>query len=156
MGYCKVPDICWTYNTADREQSQRFLECVGDHFLTQLVRQPARASKILLFVNREGLVGDVKAGGRLGQRDREMLDFSILVEPRRGVSRTATLDFQRANLNLLRTMVERVPWEVLLEGVGAQEGWQYFQEVILKVQELIPQSMVCGRVGKLLMMITGT
>ena len=53
-------------------------------------------------------------------------------------------------------MVERVPWEVLLEGVGAQEGWQYFQEVILKAQELIPQSMVCGRVGKLLMMITGT
>ena len=53
-------------------------------------------------------------------------------------------------------MVERVPWEVLLEGVGAQEGWQYFQEVILKVQERIPQIMVCGRVGKLLMMITGT
>ena len=156
MGYCKVPDICWIYNTADREPSQRFLECVGDHFLTQLVTQPARGSKILLFVNREGLVGDVKAGGRLGQRDREMLDFSILVEPRRGVSRTATLDCRRANSNLFRTMVERVPWEVLLEGVGAQEGWQYFQEVILKVQELIPQIMVCGRVGKLLMMITGT
>ena len=129
---------------------------MGDHFLTQLVRQPARASKILLFVHREGLVGDVKAGGRLGQRDREMLDFSILVEPRRGVSRTATLDCRRANSNLFRTMVERVPWEVLLEGVGAQEGWQYFQEVILKVQERIPQIMVCGRAGKLLMMITGT
>ena len=136
VGYCKVPDICWIYNTADREPSQRFLECVGDHFLTQLVTQPARGSKILLFVNREGLVGDVKAGGRLGQRDREMLDFSILVEPRRGVSRTATLDCRRANSNLFRTMVERVPWEVLLEGVGAQEGWQYFPEVILKVQEL--------------------
>ena len=53
MGYCKVPDICWIYNTADREQSWRFLECVGDHFLTQLVREPMRGSKILdlLFVN---------------------------------------------------------------------------------------------------------
>ena len=101
-------------------------------------------------------MGDVKAGGRLGQSDREMLDISILAEPRRGVSRTATLDFRRANLNLFRTMVERFPLEVLLEGVGAQEGWQYFQEVILKVQERIPQIMVCGRVGKLLMMITGT
>ena len=101
-------------------------------------------------------MGDVKVGGRLGQSDHEMLDFSILVEPRRGVSRTATLDFRRANLNLFRTMVERFPLEVLLEGVGAQEGWQYFQEVILKVQERIPQIMVCGRVGKLLMMTTGT
>ena len=36
------PDICWIYNTADREQSRRFLECVGDNFLTQLVREPTR------------------------------------------------------------------------------------------------------------------
>ena len=54
---------------------------MGDHFLTQLVTQPARGSKILLFVNREGLVGDVKVGGRLVHSDHEMLDFSILVEP---------------------------------------------------------------------------
>ena len=39
------------------------------------------------------------------------------------------------------TMVERVPWEVVLESVVAQEGWEYFKEVILKMQELtIPKS----------------
>ena len=70
-----------------------------------------------------------------------MLDFSLLVEPRREVSRTATLDFRRSDFNLFRTMVERVPWEVVLESVGAQEGWEYFKEVVLKMQELtIPKS----------------
>ena len=61
----------------DREQSRRFLECVGDNFLTQLVKEPTRGSKILdlLFVNREGLAEDVKVGGCLGQRDHKMLDF---------------------------------------------------------------------------------
>ena len=50
------------------EQSQRFLECVGDNFLTQVVREPTKGSKILdlLFVNREDLVGDVKVGSHLG------------------------------------------------------------------------------------------
>ncbi len=142
------PDICWIYNTADREQSQRFLECVGDNFLTQLVREPMRGSNILdlLFVNRESLVGDVKVGGRLGQSDHEMLDFSILVEPWTGVSRTAILDFRRADFNLFRTMVERVPWEVVLESVGAQEGWEYFKETVLKVQDLtIPMSRKMSR-----------
>ena len=87
------------------------------------------------------MVGDVKVGGRLGQSDHEMLDFSILVEPQRGVSRTATLHFWRADFNLFRTMVERVPWEVVLESVGAQEGWEYFKETVLKVQDLtIPMS----------------
>ena len=71
--------------------------------------------------------------GHLGQSDHEMLHFSILVEPQRGVSRTATLDFWRADFNLFRAMVERVPWEVVLENMGAQEGWGYFKEVILKV-----------------------
>ena len=68
-----------------------------------------------------------------------MLDFSILVEPWWGVSRTATLDFQRADFNLFRTMVERVSWEVVLESVGAQEVWEYFKEVILK-ELAIPKS----------------
>ena len=92
------------------------------------------------------MVGDVKVGGRLGQSDHETLDFSIPVEPRRGVSRTATLDFRRADFHLCRTMVERVPWEVVLESVGAQEGWEYFKETVLKVQDLtIPMSRKMSR-----------
>ena len=80
---------------------------MGDNFLTQLVREPTRGSNILdlLFDNREGLVGDVKVGGHVGQSDHKMQDFSILVEPWRGVSRIATLDFWRADFNLFRTMV---------------------------------------------------
>jgi len=91
----------------------------------------------------------LEVGGHLGQSDHEMLHFSILVEPQRGVSRTATLDFWRADFNLFRTMVERIPWEVVLESVGAQEGWEYFKEVILKVQELIiPKSWKTSRWAK--------
>jgi len=32
-----LPDICWKCNTAERKQPRRFLECVEDNFLTQLV-----------------------------------------------------------------------------------------------------------------------
>ena len=48
------------YNTAERRQSRRFLQCVEDNFLTQLVSETTRggASLDLLFTNREGLVGD--------------------------------------------------------------------------------------------------
>jgi len=44
-GDFNFPDSCWIYNTADREQSRRFLECVGDNFLTQLVKEPTREAK---------------------------------------------------------------------------------------------------------------
>jgi len=29
-----LPVFCWKYNTADRKQSRRFLECVEDNFPT--------------------------------------------------------------------------------------------------------------------------
>ena len=37
MGDFNFPDICWKYNTEQRKQSRRFLECVEESFLTQLV-----------------------------------------------------------------------------------------------------------------------
>jgi len=70
-----LSDICWKYNTADRKQSRRFLECVEDNFLTQLVREPTRGGALpdVLFTNREELVRDVVVGGRLGLRNHEMI-----------------------------------------------------------------------------------
>lgn len=76
----------------------------------------------LLFMNREGLEGDVVSGSCLEQRDHEMLEFSTLGEVRREVSKTAPLDFQRADFELFRTPVGRVPWESVVKGRGVQEG----------------------------------
>ncbi|KAK4818051.1 LOW QUALITY PROTEIN: hypothetical protein QYF61_004578 [Mycteria americana] len=39
VGDFNLPDVCWKYNTAERKQSRRFLECVEDNFLTQLKGQ---------------------------------------------------------------------------------------------------------------------
>ncbi|KAK4829461.1 hypothetical protein QYF61_004679 [Mycteria americana] len=100
-----------TPGTAERKQSRRFLECVEDNFLTQLVSEPTREGTLLdlLFVNREGLVGDVMVGGRLGHSDHKMIEFLVLGEVRRGVSRTATLDFRRADFGLFRRLVDKSP-----------------------------------------------
>jgi len=59
----------------------------------------------------------------------------ILREVRRGVSRTPTLDFWRADFGLFRSLVDTGPWEAALKGKGAQEGWTLFKEEVLKAQE---------------------
>ncbi|KAK4822072.1 hypothetical protein QYF61_009333 [Mycteria americana] len=137
VGDFNLPDVCWKYNTAERKQSRRFLERVADNFLTQLVSEPTRegAPLDLLFTNREGLVSDVMVGGCLGQSDHEMIEFLIRGEAARGVGKTATLDFRRADFSLFRRLVDRVPWEAALMGKGVQEGWTFFKEEVLKAQE---------------------
>lgn len=75
--------------------SRRFLESPEDIFLTQLMREPTRerAWLDLLFVSREGLVGDKVVGTCLGHSDFEMIEVLILAEVRRGARKTTTLGF---------------------------------------------------------------
>ena len=84
------------YNTAQRKQSERFLECVEDSFLTQLVQEPTRGGALLdlLFTNSEGLLGDVKAGDCLEQSGHEIVKLSIIGDVRRVTSKAAILNFE--------------------------------------------------------------
>ncbi len=62
----------------------------------------------------------MKVGHCLGQSDHEIVEFSILGDVRRITSRTAILNFKRAEFDLFRTLVARVTWESLLKGNGVQ------------------------------------
>ncbi|RMC16129.1 hypothetical protein DUI87_08341 [Hirundo rustica rustica] len=137
VGGFNLPDICWELNTAEKRQSKKFLECMEDNFLSQLVGEPTRGRSMLdlLFANRGGLVGDVVVGGRLGQSDHEIIEFSIFGEIRRNNSKTLTLDFQRADFGLFRRLKQRVPWEAALKNKGVQERWECFKTEILRAQE---------------------
>jgi len=57
------------------------------------------------------------------------------VKSRGGPAKTTTMDFWRADSGLIRTLVERVPWERVLKGKGAQAGWTFFKKEVLKAQE---------------------
>ena len=78
--------------------------------MSRVLGEPTRKDDLLdfLFVNREGLVGDVMVGGCLGHSDCEMVEFKIFSVMRKKDSRVATLDFRRANLRLLRELFSRV------------------------------------------------
>lgn len=58
-----------------------------------------------------------------------MVEFLILGEVRNVVSWTATLDFQKADFGLLRDLVDRAPWEVVVLNCKA---CTFFKNKILK------------------------
>ncbi|RMC21288.1 hypothetical protein DUI87_02149 [Hirundo rustica rustica] len=45
VGDFNLPDICWELNTAEKRQSRKFLECMEDNFLLQLVTSLVDAGK---------------------------------------------------------------------------------------------------------------
>ena len=106
-------------------------------FLTQLVLEPIRGGALLdlLFTNREGLVGDVKAGDCFGQSGHGIVEFSILDDVRRVTNKTSILNFKKVDFDQFKTLVARVPWELLLKGKAVQEAWMLLKMEILKAQE---------------------
>ena len=50
------------------------------------------------------------------------------------------MGFLRAGFGLLRALVGRVPWEAVLKGKGAQEGWAFFKKKVLQVPEQVSPS----------------
>jgi len=92
------PDNCWRVNTAEHTQSRRFLECVGDNFLLQVIEEPMRRGAMLdlVLTNKEGLVVNVKLKGSLACSDHEMVEFKILRAVRRAHSKTP--GFQESRL----------------------------------------------------------
>ncbi|GAB0209462.1 mitochondrial enolase superfamily member 1 [Grus japonensis] len=137
MGDFNHPDICWRDNAAERKQSRKFLECIDDNFLLQVIEEPTRRGAMLdlLLTNKEGLVGDVKLKGSLGCSDHEMVEFRILRAARRAHSKLTTLDLRRADFGLFRDLLGRIPWDRALEGRGAQDSWLIFKGHLLQAQE---------------------
>ncbi|GAB0187556.1 hypothetical protein GRJ2_001220900 [Grus japonensis] len=117
MGDFNHSDICWRDNTARHKQSRRFLECIDDNFLLQVIEEQTRRDAMLdlVLTNKEELVGDVKLKGSLGSSDHEAMEFKILKAPRRAHSKLTTLHFRRADFGLFRDLLGRIPWDKALE-----------------------------------------
>ncbi|GAB0186399.1 hypothetical protein GRJ2_001105200 [Grus japonensis] len=148
MGDFNHPDICWRDNAAEHKQSRKFLECVDDNFLLQVIEEPTRRGAMLdlILTNKEGLVGDVKLKGSLGCSDHEMVEFRILRAARRAHSKLTTLDFGRADFGLFRDLLGRILWDKALEGRGAQDSWLIFKGHLLQAQEqCIPTKRKSGK-----------
>ena len=77
MGGFNHPDTCWKDNTTGLKQCRRFLVCIDDNFLAQVIKEPRKGALLdLIPINQ--LVTDVTVGGTLGYSDHEMVKFGIL------------------------------------------------------------------------------
>ncbi|PKU34849.1 mitochondrial fission process protein 1 [Limosa lapponica baueri] len=74
LGHFNHPDICWKSSTVSCRQSRRFLECIGDNFLSQVIDSLTRGDAILdlMITKASELIGDVKIGGSLGCSDHAL------------------------------------------------------------------------------------
>jgi len=78
------------------KQSRRFLECVDNNFLTQVLEMMTGA--VLLDRNKQGRTfQESRDWGSLGFSDRDMVEFRIMRGEYKGKRRITALEFKRAD-----------------------------------------------------------
>ena len=105
---------------AGHKQSRRFLECIDDNFLLQVIEEPTRRGALLgLILTNKGLIGDLKIKGNFSCSNHEMVKFRILTGRKKVKSKLTILDFKRADFSFFKDPLGRVLWHRALEGRGA-------------------------------------
>ncbi|GAB0205531.1 hypothetical protein GRJ2_003018700 [Grus japonensis] len=94
----------------------KVLKHTEGYFLIQVLRDLTRKGVLLdlLFVNRDGLMGEGMIGGCLGHKDDDIVEFKIFGNMRKTVRRDATLDFGGAGFRLLKELLRPVLFSVFI------------------------------------------
>jgi len=80
-GDFNYPDICWKNNRAAYMSSIKFLECVEDCFLIQMLDVQTRNEALLdlLLTNQENLLSNTSVSNSLGCSYHNVLELGILL-----------------------------------------------------------------------------
>jgi len=145
------PDIGWKSSTASCRQSRRFLECIEDNFLSQIIDTSTRGDAILdlMVTSASELISDTKAGDSLVCSDHALMEFTVLRDVGKVRSIVRILNFRKDNFHLSKELVRRTPWETVLGDGTAEQSWQIFKDTFHRVQEhSVPRCKKSGKEGK--------
>jgi len=103
----------------------------------------------LLFLSRDGLMGNVMVAGCLGHSDHEIVEFKIFDDMGKTVSSATALAFGRTGFRLLKAPVSKVPWESAFEGIQVHKCRPLFKSHLLRAQEqAIPMCWKSSKQGR--------
>lgn len=104
-----------------------------DNILMHVVEEPVRKGVLLdlVLTNKEGPVGDVKAGGSLGCSDHQIVEFRNMEKKIRW---TVILDFRKAHFDFFSDLLGGIPWIRTLEGKRALESSLTFKHPFPKLK----------------------
>ena len=129
VGDFNFPDIDWGNGTSG-SRGCGFYEATEEVFLEQLVTTPTHNSGNILdliLCNREELVKEVRAEGRIGRSDHDLIGFKLCINAKKTKNQHAMLNFGKANFTEMRKEMANIDWRRNLEGKSTNEMWLYIR-----------------------------
>ena len=118
-------DIDWEAGTAG-SKGRDFFEATTEAFFDQLVTEATHVNGNILDLvlsDREGVVTDVTAEGRIGKSDHDIISFKMHVNQAKATGQRVSLNYAKADFNEMRKKMERKDWHEDLKNMNVNETW---------------------------------
>lgn len=88
----------------------------------------------LVLTNTEELIKEVKTEGSLDCSDHALVVFVISGNSGLAKSKVRTMNFERANFQLFKYLVDENTWETALRNTGNEKSWQILRALFLQLK----------------------
>ena len=136
------PNIDWSHfnpsPVVHSRENSLLCDPISDFNLQQMVMEPTRGANILdlLFTNRPDILHEVKVVDGLPGSDHDAVYFSINLGRRRFLrQKRLVYNFKKANFDLFREMLSKVPWDCCFLSESINECWENFKDVLSSVAD---------------------
>ncbi|MEW8545341.1 MAG: reverse transcriptase family protein, partial [Candidatus Thiodiazotropha sp.] len=141
FNFPEIDWLSWTTVKSETHYSFKFLECLRDNYLEQLVQSPTRWRDLqpgslldLILTDCEEYILNLETTNHLGNSDHLSLEFLIDCTSEKNVGELEKRNFYRGDYILANRKIADIHWENL-HNMNQQEGWDYFYSVINQVVE---------------------
>ena len=141
-GDFNLPNIDWRHfnpsPVVHSKENNLLCDAISDFNLQQMVMEPTRGANILdlLFTNRPDILHEVKVVDGLPGSDHDAVYFPINLGRRRlSRQRQLVYNFKKANFDLFREMLSKVPWDCCFLSESINEYWENFKDVLFSVAD---------------------
>ena len=135
--------IDWETLEGEREKDRRFLDFVDACFMQQHVMEPTRGDNILdlVITTDENMVENVSVGEHFNTSDHQVVRWELYVQQSQEVKAYMSKpNFFKADYELVRNRLKEKELESAVSGMGANEAWKKFNEVMREIiDENIPK-----------------
>jgi ribonucleases P/MRP protein subunit RPP40 len=135
IGDFNYPDIDWCGGQGLSRESQLFVDCLEDGFLTQHVTEKTRGNACLdLVITKEpDVIDNMRVLGRLASSDHNMLLFDFIICTRNNDNIRHFFDYNKADFDKIRDLASMLNWDSLLVG-DAVSYWSQIKSELLRLE----------------------
>lgn len=154
MGDFNYPNINWELSTTKggNTEEQKFLDCLEDNFLVQLIEKPTRwrgtdnpTTLDLIITGDENNIENIELQSPLGKSDHCVITFNFICQTHLNKASDKRRSYHKANYTAIKQELNDFNWENHLgKHENTDTAWTRFRE---KIEEIIEKHVPLSKTG---------